>query len=371
MFANVLGLSIPNAIIRFWYAEADKVRLSWTFVLVLSISQVAVGLVLAYPIYMMYGDSFGQRKSIILTIAGFVFAAAFNFNTFLTGVCRARNWSKGYFAAQVIAGLTLVVGVFLLSHWSRLEILIGLFLASIISQDAFLAGSVWRYLRSARLCFDRRIARELLRYSVPMLPHAEAVLFSYWVDKYVVRQYFSPLEFSRYTISFQYAFAQAFFAQVFAMHTFPLVCKLVAEANESKLRVVIRSYNFLLIVAGASWIALVLLLQAVGVRLNVDPVGFALIGTAFLVWNVAGNYINTLWARCQTLAVTGVMLGSTLILVMVLGLGCGLHRLLICYSSHLACATVAMLALIALEHSQVRRAQTVELQAHGGASTLA
>jgi O-antigen/teichoic acid export membrane protein len=354
MFANLLTLSVPNAIITFWYNEEDKSRLSWTFVLILGVSQFVLGLLLAFPAYLMYGQSFGSKEAILLTVAGFCFATVFNFNTFLTGVCRARNLSKAYFAAQIVASVTLISGVFLLSRWPHFEVLIILFLISLFSQDVYLLKSVWGYLISVKPSFDVRIARSVLAYSLPMLPHLEAVLFCYWVDKYLVRQYFSNIEFTRFTISFQYAFAQAFFAQVFAMHTFPLICQLVTEGNEVKLRAVIRAYNMLLTLLGIAWVGGVLLLQGLGVRLGIDPVGFSLLGAAFLIWNVTGNYINTLWARFRTRPVTGIMLSASVVLVATLAVGCAANRLFICYTAHLISAISALAGLVVLEHSRVR-----------------
>jgi O-antigen/teichoic acid export membrane protein len=362
MLANFLALSIPNAIIAFWYAEEEKARLLWTFILLIGTSQVLLGMILGVPAYLMYGQSFGSKDALALTLVGFGFAAAFNFNTFITGVCRAQNSSKTYFIAQSIAGMGLISGVLLLSRWASLEVLIAVFFLFLLIQDIYLMRSVFGYLISMKPSLDMRIVRKVLSYSLPMLPHVEAVLFCYWIDKYLVRQYFSTIEFSRFTISFQYAFAQAFFAQVFAMHTFPLICQLVAEGNEVKLRAVIRAYNLLLAFLGLSWIGGLLLLQAFWVKLGIDPLGLLLMGVAFLVWNIAGNYINTLWATFRTRAVTGVMLSVTAVLIVTLGIGCATNRLSICYAAHLTSAIAALAGLLLLENSRVRGLRAQRLQ---------
>jgi len=361
MFAQVIALSVPNAIIPFWYAEKDKSRVAWTFIVTLALSQLLVGLILVYPASLMYGHSFGSKQRSMFTLAALSFAVIFNFNAFLTGVCRALNSSKAYLAAQILAAVSLIAGVLLLSRWASVGVLIGVFLLSLTTQNIYLSKPLLAYLRKPS--FDRRIARSVLAYSLPMLPHLVSVLFCYWVDKYLVRQYFSGSEFTRFTITFQYAFIQAFFAQVFAMHMFPIICHLVAEGNDVKLHCIIRAYNLLLICLGAGWIGCVLLLQALGVPLRIDPLGFVFMGLAFLTWNLAGNYINTLWARFRTGSVTGIMLSAMVVLVATLGIGCAFNWLLICYSAQLLAAIAALAALVLLESSYVRRVQPQSLQA--------
>ena len=351
MFANLLAMAVPNSIITFWYAEKDKASLSWTYIFLLLTAQAALALVLSVGVFYVYGRSFGRPQAAALALVGLVFAFLYNFNTFLTGVCRARDYSKSYFRGQVIAGITLVAGVVLLRHWPRLEVLISMFMLSLLCQNLYLLDSLREYLQHSAPCFDVRLAKRVLAYSLPLIPHLEATVFYYWVDKFLVRQYFSDVQFSQFTISFQYAFAQSFFAQVFAMHTFPLICRLVAQRDESRLRFVIRSYNLLLAALGALWIAGILLLQWFGLRLRISPIGFLVLGCSFLIWNIAGNYINVLWARFRTPSVTAVMIGAgTVLLGTFLG-GCWLRSLLLCYVSHLTCATAALAGFLLLERT--------------------
>ncbi len=352
MFANFIGVAIPNTIIRFWYIESDKVSLSWTYFILLWSFQIALALVSGTGMFYLFVKSFGSEQAALLTVLGLAFAFLYNFNTFLTGVCRARSYSKRYLYAQVIASVALVSSMLLLRHMSGLTTLIVMFMLSLLWQNLYLLNAVREFLRASAIRFDSLLAKRVLIYSLPLIPHVGATLFYFWIDKYLVRLNFSSEQFSQFTISLQYAFAQVFFGQVFAMHTFPLICRLVAERNESKLRSVIRSYNSLLVVLGVVWIAGILLVQRLGFQLQVNLAGFVVLGCAILVWNLAGNYINVLWARDKTKAVAVIMMSTGGILIGILWAGCLVHNLKLCYWSHLIWAAAALLALGTLERSQ-------------------
>jgi len=352
MYGNFISAAIPNSIIAFWYTESDKVSLSWTYMVLLLTCQIALALVSGGGVFWLFGRSFGGEQAALLTILGLAFALLYNFNTFLTGVCRARNDSKRYCFAQIVAGFVLVSGLLLVQRRSSLTTLIAMFMLSLACQNLCLLDGIRRYLRKSGIRFDSFLARRVLLYSLPLIPHVGATLFYFWIDKYLVRLNFSAAQFSQFTISLQYAFAQTFFGQVFAMHTFPLICKLVAERNESKLRSVIRAYNSVLVILGVAWIAGILLVQHVGFQLRVNASGFVVLGCAILVWNLASNYINVLWARYKTKAVAAIIITTGGVLIAILWAGCVAHNLMLCYWSHLIWAAAALFALGALERSQ-------------------
>lgn len=374
MFANLIALAIPNSIIAFWYSEKDKASLSWTYILLLLSCQIVLALVLGAGAFYVFGKSFSWNQAALLTFLSFAFALLYNFNTFLTGICRARNYSKGYFLAQIIAGVVLVLGLIFLRRWPSPIALISMFMLSLACQNLYLAGSLRGYLSIEKIYFDFRLAKRVLAYSLPLIPYVGAILFYFWIDKYLVRLYFSAAQFGQFTISLQYAFAQTFFAQVFAMHTFPLTCQLVADRDHLKLRLMIRSYNFLLVGLGVACMVGIPLVQRMGLPLRVDVRGFILLSGAILLWNVSGNYANVLLARYKTLSVATVIMATGIILLITLVIGCWLHNLMLCYLSHLLWAAVVLIALLYLERTQRQawietpRSNEVAPQPAGGSS---
>jgi O-antigen/teichoic acid export membrane protein len=349
MFSNVLALAMPNSVIVFWHAEQDKQGLASTYFGLLGLTQAGMSALLALPLFIIYRRSFGNDQALLFTLCALVFAALYNLNTFLTGVCRARCYSKSYFNAQLIAALTVIGAVIGLRRWPRVEALILAFMLSLMAQNLGLFGVIREYLGKVIHHFDRRLARRILLYSLPLVPHIGATLFYYWIDKYLVRQFFPAPQFSEFVITFQYASMQVFFSQVFALHTFPLVCRLVADGEDAKMRSVVRTYNILLVGLGAAWMAALLLLEWIGAPLRLNTAGVLLLGIAFMLWNIASNYVNVLWARFRTAAVTVVSIAAGVILLVVLLVGSGLRNINVCYFAHLACAASATCAFAALD----------------------
>jgi len=353
ILANLLCLATVNSVITFWYRTEDKRSLTWTYLTFLLVSQLVLGGILARLVFHIYSQSFGGLRAWPLTCLAFCFTLLYNFNGFLTGVCRARSYSRGYFAAQLVSAAALVVGLVAFRGSARVESLVWLFMMFIGTQDLYLFIAMRDLLGKPAFYFDFALMKRVLAYCLPLIVHVEVVLFLYWVDKYLVRLYFSSVTFSQFTISVQYAFAQAFFSQVFALYTFPLICRLVAQNQARELRSVIRSYNVLLVILGALWIGFVLILFWAGAPLGISPAGFVLLGLGFMLWNVASNYTNVLWARLQSASVAGVLIGAAAVLVAILAVGCRVGAIIVCYSAHLGCAATALGALIYL--NRVRR----------------
>jgi O-antigen/teichoic acid export membrane protein len=360
MFTNLAALAIPNAIIPFWYSEKDKPALSWTVFQLLVVSQLGLSLLAGVGLYFIYRQAFGASAALFLTLLGLVYALLANFNVFLTGMCRARHQSGKFLRSQLFAAAIFVAAAVLLRREQKLPVLIALFLLFLFCQDLYLLGSLTPFLRESRRLFDRAIARRVLAYSLPLLPHLVAIAFYFWIDKYLVERYFAAGQFSQFIVSFQYAYAQAFIAQALAMYTFPLFCQLVTERQHAKLRSALHLYNLILAGLGTLWVAGLLLLQSLGAPLRINAIGFLILGATFVLWNLASNYINILWARFQTPAVTLVMIGAGLIFLATLVLGCWMHLLLLCYFSHLCWAFFTLLGLIALERYHRMRAGTPE-----------
>jgi O-antigen/teichoic acid export membrane protein len=358
MFLNFTSLGVPNATIPFWYAERDKQTLSWTFLLLLMVAQAGFSLFTGLGLFYIYRQSFGRSSSVHLTMLGVIFAFLANFNLFLTGVCRARQHARRFLTAQFLAGIVLVGCVFLFRGIQRLDLLVTLFIIFLLCQDVYLLGSIIEYLRHSRPHFDWWLSRRILRYSLPLLPYLEAIAFFFWIDKYTVEHYFTTTQFSEFVVSFQYAYAQSLLSGTLAMYSFPLMCKLVTEHQNTRLRCVIRTYNLIYIGLGTLWIVGLLALQRLHLPLRIQSTGFLILGATFVLWNVASNYTNVLWARLKTSAVTGVTISGGLVLLVMLGIGSWMHSLILCYLSHLCWAVATLLGLVWLEHRQRKLSET-------------
>jgi O-antigen/teichoic acid export membrane protein len=348
MFANVLALAMPNSVIVFWHAEPDKQGLAQTYLGLLTLTQAGMSALLTLPLFAVYRRSFGTKQALLFTLCALVFAVFYNVNTFLTGVCRACSYSKSYFNAQVIAALVLAGALAGLRRWPGIEALILAFMLSLAAQNLYLLAAIREYLGKLRRHIDRQLAKRILLYSLALVPHIGVTLFYYWIDKYLVRQFFPARQFSEFVITFQYAFMQSFFAQVLALHAFPLICRLIADEEDAAMRSIVRTYNILFVVLGAGWVGTLLLLQYLGCELRVDTLGMVLLGAGFMVWNIASNYMNVLWARLRAVAVAVISMSAGLLLLIVLEVGCRLQNIGLCYMAHLVCALAATSALVTL-----------------------
>ena len=349
VFANLFSLATPHSAITFWFREEDKRLLTWTYMSFLAWAQIIIGGLLSGLAFYIYSQSFGKENAWLLTLFAFFFTFLYSFNVFLTGVSRACNYSKGYFYAQVIAGIGLVLGVVFLRQWPALRTLILVGLLSLALQNIYLMDALREQLHRPANWFDARLMKKVLAYSLPLIPHLESTLFLFWIDKYLVRLYFPLAKFSEFTISFQYAFAQGFFGQVLALYTFPLICRLEAEGEPRMLQSVIRTYNFLLGGLGVSWIGFLLLVHWTIMPLGIEPKGFVVLAIGFLLWNLASNYINVLWARLKTASTMVVSMGAAVILAGTVVIGCKVGAIAVCYIAHLLCAAAALTALIYFE----------------------
>lgn len=352
MFVNLMSLAVPNAVIPFWYAEPDKRTLAWTLLLLMLFTQVALSGGMGIALWFIYKHSFGAAAGLRLTFLGMALVFLTNFNLFLTGVCRARQLAGRFLAAQVLAGVAWIGGVALFRQRQQLEVLISLFIVFLLCQVVCMTSSISEFVWLPPHHFDWGLARRILSFSLPLLPHVEATAFYFWVDKYAVSRSFAAPQFSGFVVTFQYAFAQSFFSAALAMHTLPLICKLVKERQGARLRSVLRTYNLVYLGLGLLWVSGVFFAQHFLLPLRINPRGFVILGAAFLLWNIASNYINVLWARFKTPAVTGVSISTGAILLVMLLIGSRFHSLTMCYLSHLGWASAALLGLLWLESRQ-------------------
>jgi O-antigen/teichoic acid export membrane protein len=271
-----------------------------------------------------------------MVVLGLAFVGLYNFNQYFVSLYRAMYCSKQFFIAQII-GATVLLAVAIPRHPSAtLSRLILGFLLSLLTQDLYLLYGVIPLLKhGTRHDFDLTLASSVLQFSLPLIIYNSITLLIYWIDKYMVDLYFDPVSFSKFVVTFQFAFAQAMISQLFALYNFPRICQLVAERNYSTLRTVIRSYNSLMVVLGIAYATAILVAHAYFHVFRISVPGFVILSLSFLLTNLSTTYLNVLYAHAKTPKIVAMQALAASVMLMTLTAGCFWRQLTLCYSSQL------------------------------------
>jgi O-antigen/teichoic acid export membrane protein len=175
----------------------------------------------------------------------------------------------------------------------------------------------------------------VLQFSLPLIIYNSIALLIYWIDKYMVDLYFDPTSFSKFVVTFQFAFAQTMISQLFALYNFPRICQLVAEGNYSTLRTVVRSYNLLMVVLGIAYSIAILFTHAYFHVFRISVSGFIILSVAFLLTNLSATYLNVLYAHAKTTKIVVMQAFAAFVMLMALTAGCLWRQITLCYGSQL------------------------------------
>jgi O-antigen/teichoic acid export membrane protein len=344
IFGVLCSLAIPSSTVVFWYRRDDKRRFLITYFLLLSGAFLAAGTLCAVPLYYIYKSSLKSAPPAEIVLLGLAFIGLYNFNQYFVSLYRAMYSSKQFFIAQII-GAAVLLGMAIPLHPSApLSRLILAFLSSLLIQDLYLLYGVIPLLKhSTWYDFDPILARSVLHFSLPLIIYNSMALLIYWIDKYMVDLFFDPASFSKFVVTFQFAFAQAMISQLFALYNFPRICQLVAEGNYSTLRTVVRSYNLLMVVLGIAYSIAILITHVYFHMFHISVPGFIILSLAFLFSNLSTTYLNVLYAHIKTRRVVVMQAIACLIMLMVLAAGCFWHRIMLCYASHVFAAGYVLL----------------------------
>jgi O-antigen/teichoic acid export membrane protein len=345
IFGVFCSFAIPSSAIVFWYREENKRRLLITYLSLLSAVFLVAGAVCALPLYLVYKSSLRSALPVEMTLLGLCFVALYAFNQYFVSLYRATYSSREFFLAQVVGAVVLLAVVIPYHSSPTLSRLVLAFLLSLLVQDAYLLHGIKSFLRHAvwHDC-DLLLAKAVLRFSLPLVLYNGIVLFVYWIDKYMVSLYFDPLRFSKFVVTFQFAFAQVMVSQLFALYNFPLICGLVAEGNHARLRSVIRIYNAAMSILGVGYSAAILLAYNYSHVLHIDVLGFVTLSGAFLLANLSTTYLNVLYAYAKTKTIAAIQTASGLLMLVVLAAGCLLHNISLCYASHFVISACVLLS---------------------------
>jgi O-antigen/teichoic acid export membrane protein len=356
IFGVLCSLAIPSSTVVFWYRRDDKRQFLVTYFLLLSGAFLAAGALCAVPMYYIYKSSLKSAPPLEMVLLGLAFVALYNFNQYFVSLYRAMYSSRQFFIAQII-GAVVLLGVAIPLHPSAaLGRLILAFLLSLLFQDLYLLYGVIPLLKHGTWRdFDLTLASSVLQFSLPLIVYNSIVLLIFWIDKYMVDLYFDPASFSKFVVTFQFAFAQAMISQLFALYNFPRICQLVSEGNYSSLRTVVRSYNLLILVLGIAYSAAILIAHAYFHIFHISISGFIILSLAFLLSNLSTTYLNVLYAHTKTTKIVVMQAVACLFMLIVLTAGCLWHQIVLCYASHVVAAG-CVLSLFGYTVNRVSRA---------------
>jgi O-antigen/teichoic acid export membrane protein len=342
----------------FWYRRDDKRQFLVTYFLLLSGTFLAAGTLCAIPLYYIYKSSLKSAQPVEIVLLGLAFIGLYNFNQYFVSLYRAMYSSKQFFIAQII-GAAVLLAVAIPRHPSAaLSRLILAFLLSLLIQDLYLLYGVIPLLKhSTWRDFDLTLASSVLQFSLPLIIYNSIALLIYWIDKYMVDLYFDPASFSKFVVTFQFAFAQTMISQLFALYNFPRICQLVAEGNYSTLRMVVRSYNLLMVVLGVAYSIAILFTHAYFHVFRISVSGFIILSVAFLLTNLSATYLNVLYAHAKTTKIVVMQALAAFVMLMALAAGCLWRQISLCY----ACQLLASVCTLFLFGYAVNRISGTDL----------
>jgi O-antigen/teichoic acid export membrane protein len=345
IFGVLCSLATPSSTIVFWYRKEDKSQFLVTYLLLLSGIFLLTGAVCALPIYLIYKSSLKGALPLESTLLGLGFIGLYVFNQYLVSLYRAMHSARRFFVAQLMGAIILLVVAIPFYSPPTLGRLVLAFLFSVFVQDVYLLLGLKSFLaKSALRDFDSALASEVMRFSLPLVLYNAVTLFVYWVDKYTVSLYFDPASFSKFVVTFQFAFAQAMISQLFALYNFPLICELVSGRDYSKLRDVVRTYNWLTAVLGIGYSVAILVAQKYFQMFHISILGFVILSAAFLLANLSTTYLNVLYAHVRTTKIAMIQAACGAFMLIALALGCLSHRIVLCYTSHLILSACVLFA---------------------------
>jgi O-antigen/teichoic acid export membrane protein len=336
IFGVLCSLAIPSSTVVFWYRRDDKRQFLVTYFLLLSTAFLAAGVLCTIPMYYIYKSSLKSTPPLEMVVLGLAFVALYNFNQYFISLYRAMYSSKQFFTAQII-GAAVLLGVAIPLHpLAPLSRLISAFLLSLLVQDLYLLYGVIPLLKNGTWRdFDLTLASSVLQFSLPLIIYNSIALLIYWIDKYMVDLYFDPASFSKFVVTFQFAFAQTMISQLFALYNFPRICQLVAEGNYPTLRTVVRSYNLLMVVLGIAYSTAILITHAYFHVFRISVSGFIILSLALLLTNLSTTYLNVLYAHAKTTKIVVMQSFAAFIMLTALTAGCWWRQIMLCYGSQL------------------------------------
>lgn len=201
----ILNLGIGEAIYRFYYNSRDAahgnlvVSTAWYSITFIAVPILALLCLVSWDIASWLLEETSQGVYILIALS----TLWFNMQVSLTyHYLRVRERSTTYLAVSLAK---LIVALFLniLLVVGLNMGLLGIFLSGLITAILFAVLSVPLVLYKVGLRFSWLIARQMIRYTLPIIPSNLANLAMHASDRYFIRAYFSLADAGIYTLGYR------------------------------------------------------------------------------------------------------------------------------------------------------------------------
>jgi O-antigen/teichoic acid export membrane protein len=202
------GLSLNGAAGRFYFRykdDTDRLQKMWGSCLTFTLANTVV-LSLVFGIFHgalidPLAESVAFSPYIILGLISTGLSPVFvYFQTMLQVEQRGRSYGLNNLATFVLnLGLTLFF--LLVLHWSA----VGILAANAVTNLVFFVYSGLRILPRVRLGIDRKLLREALRYSLPLIPYNLSSFVALMIDRLFLNNIKGTAAVGIYSVGFQFA----------------------------------------------------------------------------------------------------------------------------------------------------------------------
>jgi O-antigen/teichoic acid export membrane protein len=200
-------LSLGAAYIRFYYDvkdDAEKLRqlLGTCFAAVCASSLVFTGVVLVLHRWIL--DPFLKGISFVpFMLIGLATILVNPVYDLYQSELQARQAGRAFgLNTALFFGLNVVLTVLFIVVL-RMQAL-GMLLANMVAALVFCAYALWRLVPRLRLRVNRQMLRQVLRYSLPILPHRLSGWMLTLVDRLLINRFLSPSAVGVYNVGFQF-----------------------------------------------------------------------------------------------------------------------------------------------------------------------
>jgi O-antigen/teichoic acid export membrane protein len=211
--AILLGLGLPNAVLRFHFDIHPSREVLGSICLMLGVSTlgaIAVVMVLSTPLAAFLHVPVPLLYSALAGGIGIAYRTAW------TGSLRARRRTYAYVATMIgepIAAVAIAVGWSTVAGAADYQVISWSFaIAALIV--AAMAVATWA--RDPGFAWSTRVARILLVFSIPLVLHAFAMMAIATYDQIVINQALGPAEAGRYAYAYRWGMAMIALTAAFA-----------------------------------------------------------------------------------------------------------------------------------------------------------
>ena len=305
--AVISVLGINNAVIPFWLDYKNKEE----FISSMLITIVCMSIIFFIPLSLLLFylipipiEILNPKISVLLIL---LFAFIYNFFVVGQALLRVQSKQKDYFWVSIISSVIYLIFLFILGENRYLSN--NLLVLAIINISVLLFNVLISFKLSGigfSFTIDRKkfnqFFKSIIKFSIPITAYMFIGSLPFTMDKWIISKYFEIDVFSKYVISFQFAFAVNIMSNVINVYNTPNVCELyhLEDVNGLKRNLKI---NYYLITAGIFILGALIFSYAniTGISLSL---GYWILLIAFFFQNIFSINTNFLIAKRRTLLLT-------------------------------------------------------------------